>query len=236
MHRTLASKRRAFTLIELLVVIAIIAILAAILFPVFAKAREAARSTSCKSNLKQLATALMMYSQDYDELRPRTFFSGGYLMPDGTTSSFALWNHVLHPYVKNYGIFNCPSIRYTAPTLPYNGQFVSSFGYGMNMGVSGIADALVNRTSDLISIAEGRYYQIRPGDGTNTITYASTVGATPCDAAPLYGVHTEMVNISYHDGHVKAVKAQSSYANPGWSPPGCSGFNGKPESWDPSAP
>jgi prepilin-type N-terminal cleavage/methylation domain-containing protein len=96
-------RRRGFTLIELLVVIAIIAILAAILFPVFARARDAARKTTCTSNLKQLGTAIMMYTQDYDEcLVPVAV--GTCQMPD----SYA-WGDLIQPYAKNTGLLWCPS-------------------------------------------------------------------------------------------------------------------------------
>ena len=94
------SKRSAFTLIELLVVIAIIAILAAILFPVFAQAREAARKSSCQSNLKQLATATLMYKQDYDERFP--YHNWGSATHDP-------WWWSIQPYAKNAGILVCPS-------------------------------------------------------------------------------------------------------------------------------
>ncbi|MEN6643666.1 MAG: DUF1559 domain-containing protein [Armatimonadia bacterium] len=99
-------KRLGFTLIELLVVIAIIAILAAILFPVFAKAREQARRTSCLSNLKQLALATMAYGQDYDELLPVAATQGN-SMPNVTQG--------LMPYVKNWQLFYCPSIESLVP-------------------------------------------------------------------------------------------------------------------------
>src|SRR5688500_18904923 len=106
-------RKRGFTLIELLVVIAIIAILAAILFPVFAKAREAARKTSCLNNLKQIGTGMMMYAQDYDENMPAAAF-GNY--PNGLWGS-PLWNDygwtyifpLLDPYTKNSQIYACPS-------------------------------------------------------------------------------------------------------------------------------
>ena len=97
--------RRAFTLIELLVVIAVIALLAAILFPVFARARENARRTSCLSNLKQIGLAVMQYVQDYDEKYPSgelTPFLGGYIGGTG-------WAGDLFPYTKSVQIFKCPS-------------------------------------------------------------------------------------------------------------------------------
>lgn len=98
-------KRNGFTLIELLVVIAIIAILAAILFPVFAQAREKARQTTCVSNLKQIGTALMMYVQDYDERYP--IFSFANCLPGYD----AIWTNEILPYTKNTQIFVCPSIQ-----------------------------------------------------------------------------------------------------------------------------
>lgn len=100
--------RRGFTLIELLVVIAIIAILAAILFPVFAQARESARATSCLSNTKQIATAQVMYTQDYDE----TIIPSLNAKPDATTVDVQIancWVTLLQPYLKNSQLLFCPS-------------------------------------------------------------------------------------------------------------------------------
>src|SRR5579864_2193556 len=105
----------AFTLIELLVVIAIIAILAAILFPVFAQAREEARATSCLSNTKQMALAQLMYAQDYDEsIVPwrscNTIPTTGGAGPSCTTALEEvpyIWTNLLQPYIKNYNIFFC---------------------------------------------------------------------------------------------------------------------------------
>src|SRR5271165_4979340 len=97
----MVSRKKGFTLIELLVVIAIIAILAAILFPVFAKAREKARQASCLSNEKQLGLALMQYLQDYDERLPAVW--------DGFRSPETNWGIETYPYVKNLSVFSCPS-------------------------------------------------------------------------------------------------------------------------------
>src|ERR671937_3260098 len=95
------KRRSAFTLIELLVVIAIIAILAAILFPVFAQAREKARASTCLSNSRQMGIGLTMYAQDYDETYP---WAAG-LNPDTTPC----WAGLIYPYVKNLSVFQCPS-------------------------------------------------------------------------------------------------------------------------------
>src|SRR5438046_1774230 len=118
--------RRGFTLIELLVVIAIIAILAAILFPVFAQARASARAISCVSNTKQTSLALLMYAQDYDETFPRLDNNGscwyqespcaqpdwGWAGDDSVTQGYMWWN-VIQPYVKNNQLSYCPEIGKT---------------------------------------------------------------------------------------------------------------------------
>ena len=100
-----ARLTRGFTLIELLVVIAIIAILAAILFPVFARARESARRTGCMSNMKQVTTGIMMYTQDYDEVMP---YQDGDIC-DWALSKKAIWITSVMPYVKNKKVWICPS-------------------------------------------------------------------------------------------------------------------------------
>ena len=117
-------KNGAFTLIELLVVIAIIAILAAILFPVFAQARAKARQTACLSNMKQIGTATMMYAQDYDESVGRKWWN---------------WHVDLEPYVKNDGIFSCPGsaapkpVRRTFATGVFSNYYVEGGAHHSNV-------------------------------------------------------------------------------------------------------
>jgi prepilin-type N-terminal cleavage/methylation domain-containing protein/prepilin-type processing-associated H-X9-DG protein len=134
--------KNGFTLIELLVVIAIIAILAAILFPVFARARENARRSSCASNLKQIGLGMLQYTQDYDEKLVAygySFLNTPYLASNPATPNYK-WMDAIYPYVKSEQIFNCPSMasdaqnyRYAGPdggTAVTAGQYGS---YGVNM-------------------------------------------------------------------------------------------------------
>jgi len=136
-------KNRGFTLIELLVVIAIIAILAAILFPVFARAREAARKATCLSNLKQIALACLMYAQDYDEVLPvaadtavqcssHTVNPAGQYIPDSepedprVPNSLGLWllPDLLRSYVKSMDLFECPTLVRRDPNMQHIWTFV----------------------------------------------------------------------------------------------------------------
>src|SRR5207249_9420658 len=154
---------RGFTLIELLVVIAIIAILAAILFPVFAQAREKARATTCLSNLKQIALGLRMYVQDYDELYPPHRLGPACCYPQAYT-----WKAALFPYLKNIEFERCPSNAFNR--IPAAGDtnwiergepFPRSYcinSAGINENVySARSDASIDRPAELILICECRY-------------------------------------------------------------------------------
>src|SRR5687768_7420355 len=143
----LRRRSRGFTLIELLVVIAIIAILAAILFPVFARAREAARRTGCASNMKQVTTAILMYSQDYDELMPYQHL--GDVCDYGKATS-SVWINGTMPYVKNKQVFWCPS----ADKWPPQPTDISDSVYWYNGHASGKAIAAVERPSESILFLE----------------------------------------------------------------------------------
>jgi len=158
-------KRNGFTLIELLVVIAIIAILAAILFPVFAKAREKARQTACLSNVKQLAVAVQMYAQDYDEKMPRHCPC----CPSGPPYGHACWAGQIFPYVKSSALYNCPS----APRddVSMGGQALMGGGttpviprsYGWNLGLDYSNQAKVQYPAECIVIADSTCDSPSPG-------------------------------------------------------------------------
>ena len=156
-------RSKGFTLIELLVVIAIIAILAAILFPVFSQARESARKTSCLSNLKQLGLATMMYAQDYDETLFVQPFPGCYTDPGtGVTSYSYYYPDLLQPYIKNIQLFKEPDFQgypfwpYTcfvgspnAPPALGRSPYVNSLddyhlGYGISSGTLTSATASIS--------------------------------------------------------------------------------------------
>jgi prepilin-type N-terminal cleavage/methylation domain-containing protein/prepilin-type processing-associated H-X9-DG protein len=130
------ASRSGFTLIELLVVIAIIAILAAILFPVFAQAREKARASTCLSNQKQIALAISMYAQDYDETFPFPYFQGP---PE------LWWEDMVNPYIKTGnkgGIMTCPSAG------------TAGFAYSMNNALAGVSLATAARPADTVLTAD----------------------------------------------------------------------------------
>ena len=171
-HSKQHNFRSAFTLIELLVVIAIIAILAAILFPVFARARENARRSSCQSNLKQIGLGLIQYTQDYDEKLVNSCYGVTGTSPDGNSvpGSNYKWMDAIQPYMKSTQIFTCPSdvddnnskTTYTPyNNLPAGGssQFYGSYGinqiYAPNTTPAGAAGATGNNgVVQQVSLAE----------------------------------------------------------------------------------
>lgn len=171
-HSTRRGTQRGFTLIELLVVIAIIAILAAILFPVFAQARAKARQTQCLSNSKQIGLAMMQYVQDYDEVFPVNNFSYG----RGTAVYLASWMIHLDPYMKNLDVYQCPESRVPASrttivtggrtfrlpdrSLGANEWIVGRVGFtAHNTGaaLSPVSQASLSRVADVPLVADSVY-------------------------------------------------------------------------------
>ncbi|MDI9583748.1 MAG: DUF1559 domain-containing protein [Acidobacteriota bacterium] len=187
-------RRAGFTLIELLVVIAIIAILAAILFPVFARAREKARSASCLSNVKQLCLGAQMYSQDYDEEVLSSYIGGVW------------WNNLVMPYVKNTQIFQCPSNKTAYCGYGHNH---CNLGYNGSVSMSRVAKPsetvllcdtglITNPTAapnDWREDGTGQYY----GRWPNNVPYWDT---DPRRAVPR---HNGLCNTGFLDGHAKAM-------------------------------
>jgi prepilin-type N-terminal cleavage/methylation domain-containing protein/prepilin-type processing-associated H-X9-DG protein len=193
--------RRGFTLIELLVVIAIIAILAAILFPVFARAREKARQTSCLSNMKQLTLAALAYVQDYDEMTMRTNnVVSSYTLPSGNVSPSrnCLWMYQVYPYVMNVAVFDCPSHSYRWNPDAYD----ASFGYGMSEYVSARPLAKISHPPETIWFLDCRYYL---GDWDVVADPDASSGSD--NAYEPTNKHNEGSNYGFLDGHAKWMKA-----------------------------
>jgi prepilin-type N-terminal cleavage/methylation domain-containing protein/prepilin-type processing-associated H-X9-DG protein len=151
MRLSTRSARQGFTLIELLVVIAIIAILAAILFPVFAQAREKARMSACLSNVKQLGLGLQMYAQDYDETLPNHATDAANFLAANAPQN---WARAMSPYVKNTQIYSCPSAP-LEPRLKSSPPPLNSYqGNAVLLSVQGTALARVPNPADIIFCQE----------------------------------------------------------------------------------
>ncbi|BDI29287.1 hypothetical protein CCAX7_13380 [Capsulimonas corticalis] len=223
-----------FTLIELLVVIAIIAILAAILFPVFAQAREKARAISCASNLKQMGLAILQYVQDNDEHYPSCSNHDGGAGGTGAPGNPWGWADEIQPYVKSVQMFHCPddpTTQSSNPTQnPYNGTvagytsyFYNSvvgaqdYGYAYNTGGVSVAK-MVNPSLTILNGDNISY------DSSNALPYGAGFGCTQviadgkapnCDGQALNQQpatrHQGGANYSFGDGHAKFTRPSSIY-------------------------
>ena len=210
-------KKSAFTLIELLVVIAIIAILAAILFPVFARARENARRSSCTSNLKQIGLGILQYTQDYDEkIMPHKADYNS----SGVAGEVTWWPVMVQPYVKSTQLFKCPSNTGTGnmqdtggtnqpPAIPRS-YLCNGGGYGTLFkttgGVdtdrpfhqSGISIASIDESARTILVLESVAQINNRGDMDNPAALTNPTGT--------FQNHLTTTNFLFADGHVKSLK------------------------------
>ncbi|MEA3402929.1 MAG: DUF1559 domain-containing protein [Armatimonadota bacterium] len=202
--------KRGFTLIELLVVIAIIAILAAILFPVFARAREKARQTSCLSNMKQIGLAVLMYTQDYDERLPLQYHNSGgepaetLIHPGGRS----VWYVYIEPYLKNREILSCPSQMRDYFYVQGSGGSLKVYdpplGYGWNYNfcyIQPVKLARIREPASVIMLVEqdgnlpyGRWFNEADAGNKNFVWR--------------YDRHNGGANYTLCDGHAKWVSGE----------------------------
>lgn len=212
-NRGQRSRLKAFTLIELLVVIAIISILAAILFPVFGRARENARRSSCQSNLKQIGLGFLQYVQDYDEKYPA--------LRGGNTGNAlnGVWV-ITQPYLKSTQIYQCPS-ETNGPNATGPGGTLNpadpgytdyaynlSFGYDQPGDSRGLAQSALTQSALTVMASD---WQSGSGDswatGTNQVTPAAGLMNAPTGVVQR---HLETANFLFADGHVKAYRGQTT--------------------------
>ncbi len=203
-------KRTGFTLIELLVVIAIIAILAAILFPVFAQAREKARTVSCLSNTKQIGLATAMYAQDYDETFELSLYAQSL-----TVSPVVLvaWYDEIFPYVKSAQVFQCPS----QPKAIDNAAFGQLLGLVLGFSEASLGNVpFLSYDPNVVVIADGNpgFINNRPVQTLSSVQFPADqpvygdgyVGGAASIYTPVDGRHTGGMNVSYADSHSKFMR------------------------------
>lgn len=210
MHR-----RNGFTLIELLVVIAIIAILAAILFPVFAQAREKARSISCLSNMRQMGSGFAMYTQDYDECLVPLAITPAAPPNSVVQANRTWWPDLIQPYVKNRQIFRCPSLPANRFGIGYNHP---ELGLWLNGGLS---IAAIDKPADTVALADTALIsnptepdpnKWLPRAGNSDSYIFRTPNNLPwynSDPARVVNRHQGMTNAVFVDGHAKAQKCSA---------------------------
>lgn len=198
--------RRAFTLIELLVVIAIIAILAAILFPVFAQAKEKAKATSCLSNMKQIGTAEQMYLTDYDDrLFPRFGWKNSRAGYTPTVDALRWWN-LLMPYTKSNQMFKCPSDSNPTMSQDPTGAKTIARSYMALSTSEGLNASQIDNVVDTIVVTE------KWSDRTDSWIepFLGDLGPDATNKKKMKGTanwHNETINASFFDGHAKAMHA-----------------------------
>jgi prepilin-type N-terminal cleavage/methylation domain-containing protein/prepilin-type processing-associated H-X9-DG protein len=209
--------KRAFTLIELLVVIAIIAILASILFPVFGRARENARRSSCQSNLKQIGLGLIQYVQDYDE----TMVMNAY---PTTPANMAEWMDTLQPYVKSYQLFKCPSDTRALSNIANPASSETSYGINMvgfgetggnpngppisqnNKPVKMAGIGSPSTTVFALDVLNNAQLQSQWADLTQSQLQINNSVSPRTMGNQAVERHLETINILWCDGHVKSAK------------------------------
>lgn len=229
-HHTVRSAEKGFTLIELLIVIAIVAMLAAILFPVFSRVRENARRASCASNLKQIGLGIMQYSQDYDETMVPVALEGScYSSPAGSTVGTGgacggnyKWMDLINPYVKSEEIFNCPSAVIKTNSVKYDYANGTRYGhYSANAAYYGAAPGYVRdnlngmfsyyREGSAGTFAPERYSPIRLSMIEASATTVMVADARPADTPFQIFSDNYYNNTTGEAFAIRAVGADATY-------------------------